>query len=52
LILEFLGLKPEAAYFEKDLESALITHLQEFMLELGNGYSFVACQQLSSFQRK
>ncbi|HTD39907.1 MAG TPA: PDDEXK nuclease domain-containing protein, partial [Mucilaginibacter sp.] len=45
MILEFLGLKPEATYFEKDLESALITHLQEFMLELGNGFSFVARQK-------
>jgi len=45
LVLEFLGLKPDAAYFEKDLESALITHLQEFMLELGNGFSFVARQK-------
>ncbi|MFB9843896.1 PDDEXK nuclease domain-containing protein [Mucilaginibacter ginsenosidivorans] len=45
LILEFLGLKQEASYFEKDLESALITHLQEFMLELGNGFSFVARQR-------
>jgi len=45
MILEFLGLKPEAAYYEKDLENALITHLQEFMLELGNGFSFVARQK-------
>lgn len=45
MILEFLGLKPEAAYYEKDLESALIIHLQEFMLELGNGFSFVARQK-------
>lgn len=45
MVLEFLGLKPEATYFEKDLESALITHLQEFMLELGNGFSFVARQK-------
>ena len=45
MILEFLGLKPEAAYFEKDLENALIIHLQEFMLELGNGFSFVARQK-------
>jgi predicted nuclease of restriction endonuclease-like (RecB) superfamily len=45
LVLEFLGLKQDASYFEKDLESALITHLQEFMLELGNGYSFVARQR-------
>lgn len=45
MVLEFLGLKREAAYYEKDLETALITHLQEFMLELGNGFSFVARQQ-------
>ena len=45
LVLEFLGLKPEAAYYEKDFESALITHLQDFMLELGNGFSFVARQK-------
>ena len=45
LVLEFLGLKQETVYLEKDLENALITHLQEFMLELGNGYSFVARQQ-------
>nr|WP_246455676.1 PDDEXK nuclease domain-containing protein [Hymenobacter citatus] len=38
MILEFLGLKREAAYYKKDLETALITHLQEFMLELGNGF--------------
>ena len=45
MVLEFLGLQREAAYYEKDLETALITHLQEFMLELGNGFSFVARQQ-------
>jgi len=43
--LEFLGLKPDAAYYEKDLESALITHLQDFLLEMGNGFSFVARQR-------
>lgn len=45
LILEFLGLKREASYYEKDLESAIITHLQDFMLELGNGFAFVARQK-------
>jgi len=45
MFLEFLGLKREAAYYEKDLESALITHLQEFLLEMGNGFSFVARQK-------
>lgn len=45
MVLEFLGLKKEAAYYEKDLEQALITHLQDFLLELGNGFSFVARQK-------
>lgn len=45
MYLEFLGLKREASYYEKDLESAIITHLQEFLLELGNGFSFVARQK-------
>jgi predicted nuclease of restriction endonuclease-like (RecB) superfamily len=45
MFLEFLGLKREAEYYEKDLESALITHLQEFLLELGNGFTFVARQK-------
>lgn len=44
MVLEFLGLRREAAYYEKDLENAIITHLQEFILELGNGFSFVARQ--------
>ena len=45
MYLEFLGLKSEAEYYEKDVESALITHLQEFLLELGNGFTFVARQK-------
>ena len=45
MVLEFLGLRPEATYYEKDLERALITNLQAFLLELGNGFSFVARQK-------
>jgi predicted nuclease of restriction endonuclease-like (RecB) superfamily len=45
MTLEFLGLRRESAYYEKDLESAIITHLQDFLLELGNGFSFVARQK-------
>jgi len=45
MVLEFLGLKREAAYYEKDLEQAIISHLQEFLLELGNGFAFVARQK-------
>jgi predicted nuclease of restriction endonuclease-like (RecB) superfamily len=45
MILEFLGLERKPQYYEKDLESALIEHLQQFMLELGNGYCFVTRQK-------
>jgi predicted nuclease of restriction endonuclease-like (RecB) superfamily len=45
MYLEFLGLKREAEYYEKDIESALIKHLQEFLLELGNGFTFSARQK-------
>lgn len=45
MVLEFLGLKREASYYEKDLEQALITHLQDFLLELGNGFAFIARQR-------
>ncbi len=45
MVLEFLGLKRETAYYERDLETAIITHLQEFILELGNGFAFVARQK-------
>ena len=41
-VLDFIGLKPDSSFYEKDLEEALITHLNEFLLELGNGFSFVA----------
>lgn len=45
MFLEFLDLKREASYYEKDLEQAIITHLQDFLLEMGNGFSFVARQK-------
>ncbi|MDR3180987.1 MAG: PDDEXK nuclease domain-containing protein [Prevotellaceae bacterium] len=45
MILEFLGLKRDSSYYEKDLESAMISNLQAFLLELGNGFSFVARQK-------
>ena len=44
-ILEFLGLKPDATYYESEIEQAIITHLHDFLLELGNGFSFVARQK-------
>ncbi|MBR1446148.1 MAG: DUF1016 family protein [Alloprevotella sp.] len=45
MVLEFLGLRREASYYEKDLESAIITHITEFLLEMGKGFSFVARQK-------
>ena len=45
MILEFLGLERKVEYYEKDLESALIDHLQQFLLELGKGFSFIARQK-------
>jgi predicted nuclease of restriction endonuclease-like (RecB) superfamily len=44
-VLEFLGLPDVAAFHESDLERAIITHLQRFLLELGNGFAFVARQK-------
>ena len=45
MVLEFLGLERKPAYYEKDLESALISHIADFLLELGKGFSFVARQK-------
>ncbi len=45
MVLEFLGLKPDSTYYERDLESKIISHLQEFLLELGNGFSFMSRQK-------
>jgi len=43
-VLEFLELKANQAFYEKKLEQALIDKLQEFLLELGKGFSFVKRQ--------
>jgi predicted nuclease of restriction endonuclease-like (RecB) superfamily len=44
-VLEFLGLPQSDVLYEKDLETALLEHLQKFLLELGKGFSFVARQK-------
>ncbi len=44
-VLEFLDIKENIKYLESDLENKLIEKLQEFLLELGKGFSFVARQQ-------
>jgi predicted nuclease of restriction endonuclease-like (RecB) superfamily len=44
-ILEFLDLKERRDYHESELEQALIDKIQDFLLELGKGFSFVARQK-------
>ena len=44
-VLEFLDLKQNNAFYESDLESALIEKIQDFLLELGRGFAFVARQK-------
>ena len=45
VIAEFLGFSPDASLRESELEGAIIANLQQFLLELGKGYAFVARQQ-------
>lgn len=44
-VLEFLGLEQNPHFYEKELEQALIDHLQKFLLELDRGFSFVSRQK-------
>ncbi|MCB9474921.1 MAG: DUF1016 domain-containing protein [Candidatus Delongbacteria bacterium] len=50
LVLEFLGLEEQARYSESDLESAIISHLEKFLLELGKGFLFEARQKRFTFE--
>ncbi len=49
LVLEFLGMEEKAAYSESDLESAIISQLQVFLLELGKGFLFESRQKRFTF---
>ena len=51
-VLEFLQLPENASASEKELETAIITHLQQFLLELGKGFSFVSRQFRISTETK
>lgn len=51
-ILEFLGLQENSNYSESDLEQVLIDKLEQFLLELGTGFTFVSRQQRISFDEK
>ena len=48
-VLEFLQLEQNPHFYEKELEQAVIDHLQKFLLELGRGFSFVARQKHITF---
>ena len=45
MVLEFLGLEKKPTFYENDLEGAIISHITEFLLELGKGFSFIARQK-------
>ena len=51
-VLEFLGLPEKAYYSESELESRLVEKLENFLLELGKGYTFVGRQVRLSFDEK
>lgn len=51
-ILEFLGLAEKASYSESDLESAIVTHVERFLLELGKGFLFEARQKRFTFDEE
>ena len=52
LTLEFLGLKRDSSFNESDLESAIISKLQSFLLEMGKGFLFEARQKKFTFNEK
>ena len=45
IVAEFLGFKQDYSFSEQELESSIIGHLQDFLMELGRGFAFVARQQ-------
>ena len=46
VVAEFLGFKEDASFSEEELESAIISHLQDFLMEMGRGFAFMGRQQL------
>ena len=52
LVLDFLDMEEHTAYSETDLEEAIISKLQQFLLELGKGFLFEARQKRFTFQEK
>jgi predicted nuclease of restriction endonuclease-like (RecB) superfamily len=52
ILLEFLGLEEKSEYSESDLEEAIITHLQRFLIELGRGFCFESRQKRITLDNK
>jgi predicted nuclease of restriction endonuclease-like (RecB) superfamily len=52
LMLEFLGLEEKKEYSETDLETAVIDHLQKFLIEIGRGFCFEARQKRITFDNR
>ena len=52
VVVEFLGLTPDASFTETKLEASIITNLQKFLMEMGKGYAFVARQQHIHTEKK
>jgi predicted nuclease of restriction endonuclease-like (RecB) superfamily len=51
-VLEFLGIEERARYSESDLESAIVTHIEKFLLELGKGFLFESRQKRFTFDEE
>ena len=51
-VLEFLGLPELPSYSETELESRIIDHLQQFLLELGTGFAFIGRQERFTFNEE
>lgn len=51
-VAEFIGLSPNTDFTESKLESAIISNLQRFLLELGKGFSYVTRQKLVRTEKK
>lgn len=45
IVAEFLGFRTEDSFAESDLESAILSHIRDFLMEMGKGFAFVARQQ-------
>lgn len=45
VVAEFLGFKNEDTFLESDLEAAILSHIRDFLMEMGRGFAFVSRQQ-------